>query len=146
MHQWLAYAETSNAPATTLPLLLIWLGVMIGAALLAIVPIALARRRSHRRPDVVIAIALMWALLAAGFTGYAAMTQYLWSYEKQTRLMSGYYTVQQANADAPPYPWLVWSGLAAAYAAIVVWSYAGGTRPQPPVEEQGTRQQRRRAA
>ena len=95
--------------------------ILAACALLAAIVIGVARSRGHRQADSIMVAAVFWAVIAAGSAMYTAASRYNWSREYTTRIESGYYDPRDTS-DKPKLPWLAWSGLGAAYIAMLGWS------------------------
>jgi hypothetical protein len=117
----LAYADAGDPNATSLPFVLIGLGIFAAIALLAFALIFIVRVRGHRKTELITVAAVFWALIAAGSLLYGGETQMDWSKQYAMRLETGYLDPQDTS-DAPQLPWGIWSGLGVAYGALLFWS------------------------
>jgi hypothetical protein len=115
----LASAEAADPSASQLVVILISLGAMAGAGLLTLLPMALARRRRHPRPESIVAAAVLWGLLAAGSVLYITIARMQWSKEWLLLVKTGYYDPQDRSGE-PALPWLLWALLAIAYAVLLI--------------------------
>jgi flagellar basal body-associated protein FliL len=127
----LATAEAADTSNSGILIVLLSVGVTILAAGFALVPMLLARAGRHPQAEVIAAVAILWALLAAGSVVTTSMAQMKWDKERLMRIESGYYDPQD-NTDAPAKPWGAWAGLGAGYAVLLVWSVA---MKRPPIAE-----------
>ena len=125
MRQMLAVADSGPAPDAALKLTGLCGGIVILAVLFAIMPLAVARRRGLRQWELFVTAALFWILLTAGSGIYTALQQWRWGNEQNERFETGYYTTDQANADAPTLPWMAWAILLAIYGALIFWAATG---------------------
>jgi hypothetical protein len=123
--------DTSNAGSL---LVLLTLGILVAAAALAVLPIVLARSRQHRHAEIIAALAVLWGFLAAGSIVITSMDEAKWSKERLVRVQSGYYDPND-NGSAPAKPVGAWSGLAALYVVLILWSCA--SRCAAPTVTQG---------
>jgi hypothetical protein len=130
MLQCLAYAEPPDTSDSNLQLVIVSVVVITAAAVLAFVPVFLAWSRRQRRIDVIVALAVVWGLLAAVSVIHATTAQMKWSKEKNLRIQTGYVDPKD-DTDAPPLPWLQWFVLGAGYAGVVVKSFAKPKVEQP---------------
>jgi hypothetical protein len=123
-----AYAEPPDPANTSLTLILALAAIVAAAGAMAFVPILSSWRRRHCHTDGVLAIAILWGLLAAGSGIYAAVSQMNWSKEQTVRIETGYYDPRDAS-DAPALPWRTWVAIAIAYGGLVGWAEVGGRSP-----------------
>lgn len=136
MGLFLARAEGPDASDSNLLLVLICAGLIVGAAVLALVPAFIARRRGHGRSETIMAAAVLWGLLSAGTLVHASIVQMQWSKEQQLRVQSGYLDPQDTS-DAPAKPWRTWTALVTVYCVLMIWAFAprsstGSAPPQMP--------------
>jgi hypothetical protein len=124
----LASAQNIDASVSTLTLVLISMGIVLAAAIAAIVPLVIAASRGHRRPESLVAVTILWACLTAASLIYMTMTQMKWASERDLRIKTGYYDPQQATSDAPPLPAGQWTALGIGYTALVGWAFARRAR------------------
>lgn len=130
MLMFLATSRQTDLSEGNLRLVMIWCGIMIAAAGLALLPLVIARIRRHRHVETLLAGAIVWGLLAAVSVGRAVGAQISWAKEYQLRVETGYYDPRDLG-DAPQLPWLSWGLLALAYLVLLTWASAGGsTRDQ----------------
>jgi hypothetical protein len=130
MLMFLATSHQTDLSEGNLRLVLIWCGIMIAAAGLALVPLVIARVRRHRHVETLLACTIVWGLLAAFSVGHAVGAQISWAKEYQLRVETGYYDPRDLG-DAPLLPWLGWGLLALAYLVLLMWASAGrSTRDQ----------------
>jgi hypothetical protein len=123
----LAYAELPESSNVGLVLILAFAGIVGAAVVLAAIPVLINRRRRRRgRGDALLAIAILWAVLAAG-SGICAVVQHEnWSREWTMRIESGYYDPRDTDRDAPRLPWAAWAALACGFGALLAWSSVAG--------------------
>ncbi len=132
----LAFAESGDPNATNLPIVLGGLFILAVIALLAFLLIFVSRSRGHRRAELITVATIFWALIAAGSLLYAGEAQMDWSKQYALRLETGYLDPQDTS-DAPRMPWGMWSGLGAAYVAMLVWSLSQKrAEVKPPENDQ----------
>jgi hypothetical protein len=114
----LAYAETPDSGSVNLVSILIALFVLAAVAVLAFIVIRLARTKQPQRTEIIMTLAIFWAVFTAGSLMYTQMTQMKWSKEYTVRLESGYLDPHDI-ADAPKLPLKTWTGLGVAYVALL---------------------------
>jgi heme/copper-type cytochrome/quinol oxidase subunit 1 len=117
----LAYAESGDPNAMNLPMILGGAAIVVVIAVMTFILLAVARSREHRQREFIFVVAIFWALISIGSLFYAGDTQINWSNEQTLRLQTGYGNPQDTTG-APALPWAIWTGLAAAYAAMLIWS------------------------
>ena len=127
----LASAEKTYLSGSELVIVVIALGVIVAAAVVALVPIGIALHRYHPQANGIVAVALLWGVLAAGSVIRTVDAQLTWSKEWLTLVNTGYYDPHDASG-APIWPWLLWIVLAAAYGVLMV--YALVAKPAPPAD------------
>jgi len=128
MLQLLSYAEGSDPTDSSLTLVVISLGIIGVVGLLVAVPATLARRRSHRNREGIVAALVLWAVLSAGSAIYAANAQISYSKEYNKRIMSGYFDPRDTS-DAPKLPWVLWIVLGTSYGGLLIWIFSGSAAP-----------------
>jgi hypothetical protein len=128
----LATAQADNGSSSRLTLVLISLAIAAAAAIAAMVPLALAASRGHRRGEALLGFTVLWAFCAAGSVIYATMVQTKWSAERDLRISSGYYDPREADADAPALPIGQWAVLGVAYVGLLAWAARRPARSPPP--------------
>jgi hypothetical protein len=94
------------------------IGVVCG---LALVPLAVAQRRSHKRAINMRIAIIVWAALTCGTLIYVTNAHLQWSKEYLTLIESGYWDPQDTS-PAPRQPWGLWILLAVGYGGLLVWS------------------------
>ncbi|MDB5357030.1 MAG: hypothetical protein JWN24_3483 [Phycisphaerales bacterium] len=119
----LARAEGPDLSDSSLVLVLTCAGLVLGSAVLSLLPVFIARGRGHRQLETITAVAVLWGLLTAGTLVHASIVQMQWSKEQLLRIQSGYLDPQDTS-DAPAKPWRTWTALAAAYCALIAWAFA----------------------
>ena len=124
-----AYSEPASSSNANLEIVLIGLGVIVVAAVLAFIPVAICWARRHRGTEIVTAIAVVWALVAAASVVLLISAQMKWSREQTMRIESGYFDPRD-QSDAPAVPIKTWSALGIVYAGLVGWSLRSGPVPQ----------------
>lgn len=128
----LATAQADNGSGSRLTLVLIWLAIVAASGIAAMIPLALAASRGHRRGEALLGFTVLWAFLAAGSAIYATMVQNKWSAERDLRISSGYYDPRDAETDAPPLPVAQWTVLAVAYVGLLGWAARRPAAVPPP--------------
>ena len=123
----LAYAEGGDPSQSNLLLVLIGIGVIIVVCALAFVPVGVAWSRRHKRSDVVMAMAVLWGMVAVGSVISTVAGEMQWSREQVLRMKTGY-SDPQDNTGVPTRPWGLWAGLGAAYGGLLVGSRVGVKR------------------
>jgi hypothetical protein len=86
--------------------------------------VLVAKARRHRQGETILALAIVWAVLAAGSVGYVVNARINWAKEYTLRVKTGYFDPQDV-ADAPQWPWVKWGLLAGGYEGLLAWSCAG---------------------
>jgi MFS superfamily sulfate permease-like transporter len=126
---WLvAVAEKTDLSGSQWAVMLIGLLVIGVTAVLALIPIGLARYRRHRRADGITTATLVWGVATAASIIYFWLAKLTWVKEFRQEIMSG--NIDPKNAVAPPaWPWAAWSILAATYIALTVFALS---QPKPP--------------
>jgi hypothetical protein len=124
----LAYADASDPSQSNLLLVLLGIGVIVVVCALAFAPLGIAWSRRHKRSDVVVALAVLWALVAIGSIVSTMSAEMQWSAEQVLRMKTGYFDPQD-RTGAPTRPWRLWAGLGIAYGGLLAGSLAGGQRP-----------------
>lgn len=115
-----AYAQPVDLSEAGWIIVVVWAGVIIGACLLAFLPVLIAWSRRIGRHDGIVVCALLWAFLAIGITGYAINQQDNWKKEETLRIKTGLYDAR-GDTGAPALPWRAWAGLTVAYFSLLVW-------------------------
>lgn len=115
----LANAPAGISPDSNVELVLISAGVFAGVAVLASIPLVMARRHRHR--EIIMAVLIVWGLLSAGSISYCVMQQMNWSAERERRIESGYYDPRDVS-DQPRPPILFWIVLGVVYFTTVGWA------------------------
>ncbi|MFI5378550.1 MAG: hypothetical protein ACHRHE_04580 [Tepidisphaerales bacterium] len=123
----LAYADANDPSQSNLVLVLLGIGVILVASVLAVVPVVVAWSRRHKRSDVVVPLAVLWGLVVAGSVISTLAAEMQWSREQVLRMKTGYYDSED-RTGAPTRPWGLWAGLGAAYGGLLAGSMAGGNR------------------
>jgi hypothetical protein len=95
--------------------------VLVGAAILAVFPIAMANRRRNPQGELILAGSLFWGGGAAWSTLSWVLSTWKWSREKSTLMLEGYYKTAIAD-PAPRVPWPWWLALAALYVLLLALS------------------------
>jgi hypothetical protein len=136
----LAKAEGPDPSDSSLMLVLICAGLVLGSAVLSLLPVFIARGRGHRQLETVTAVAVLWGLLTAGTLIHTTIVQMQWSKEQLLRIQSGYMDPQDTT-DAPK-PWRTWTALATIYCVLIIWAFvpqsSAGSAPsqEPPRDGQ----------
>jgi hypothetical protein len=125
----LAYAESGDPNAMNLVIVLGGVCIVAATAILAFALILTARARGHRHAEFIMVATVFWALITAGSLIYAGNAQLNWSKEYTLRLETGYLDPRDTG-DAPRLPWGIWTGLGAAYGAMMTWALCQ-KRPGP---------------
>jgi hypothetical protein len=119
MLQPLASANSNSLPDTNI-LILLYCAIVGGAALLAIIPIAISRSRRLASAEPIMAAAIIWAIVSALSLTLTVLAEFKWSREKMILLSTG--IGSDVENDAPQRPWNFWAILAGAYCIILLWS------------------------
>jgi hypothetical protein len=115
----IAYADNVDFSNANFVVILSCAAAAIGISFMSGFLIFLSRRINHRHADAILTCAIFWSLISLGSVIYAAVTQIKWAQEHQLELQSGY--GNPANVG-PAWPWMLWAGLAVAYAALLAWT------------------------
>jgi hypothetical protein len=126
----LASANSNSLPDTNI-LILLYCGIVAGAGLLAIIPIAISRSRMLRSAEAIMTGAILWGIITAISLTVTALAEFQWSKERLIRLNSGYIGSDVDN-DAPQRPWNFWAILAGIYCIIFLWSLISRSRQVEP--------------
>jgi hypothetical protein len=116
-----AYAQRRDDPLESVVLVLcgaLLIGVML---VLAVIPSAIVRGRRARHPQNILAIGVVWGVVAAASVAYPAIRRANWNKEHNLQIQTGYYDPQDVH-DRPNWPWKTWGGVAVAYGALLGWS------------------------
>lgn len=130
----LASAEVTDLSGSGWWIVLIDLGVIAAVAVLALVPMVVARTRFHPRTEGIIAGAFLWGLVTAGSMTYTAITQYQWLRERSLLIKTGYYEPQN-DPGAPAWPWGLWVMGLVGYGVLVGYSLSSKKSAGPPPEK-----------
>jgi hypothetical protein len=114
----LASAEQTDLSGSGWFVILMGLAVLAAAAALTVIPIAAARGRLHPRAEAITVAAIFWGFLAAASAIRFGLAKLQWSKDFTLMVKTGYYDPANTSA-APPWPWLQWGLLAAAYCVLV---------------------------
>ncbi|MGD0770616.1 MAG: hypothetical protein ABSB42_20715 [Tepidisphaeraceae bacterium] len=117
----LAYAESGEANAMNLEIILGGVCIVAATSILAFALIFTARARGHRYAEFIMVATIFWALITAGSLMYAGEAQLNWSKEYTLRLETGYLDPHDTS-DAPQLPWAIWTGLGVAYVTMMAWA------------------------
>jgi hypothetical protein len=120
----LAKAESVDPTLDNLTTVIVLGGIALAASVLALVVIVVARWRSHRQADAIVAISVLWAVLATISAGSTTLAQMKYQHEHQVEFMSGYLDADDTSG-APRPPVLTWSALAAGYTGLLGWAALG---------------------
>jgi hypothetical protein len=121
MWSTIASAASGDSNATSLPIILAGLFILALIAAMAFAIILISRAKRHRHTESITVAIVFWSLIAAGSLLYAGERQIDWSKQYNMELQTGYLDPQNTE-DAPKLPWVLWSGLGAAYIALLAWS------------------------
>ncbi len=120
----LASAALNYSSDFNLQLMLISLGVIAVSAVIGFVPIVLARRRSHRRAELIIASVILWTSITAASICWFVVRQHEYTASVQQSIMEGYYDPQD-QSDKPRPPVALWTVAGACYGLLIFWSSRG---------------------
>jgi hypothetical protein len=121
---FLAYAESVDSTVSNLMTILICLGIVLVVAVVAMVPVLVARSRGHRKSDTLVAMAVLWGVLTAVSATSTALAQMKYSHEQLLLIQSGYFDPADVTG-APKLPWVMWACLGGGYGILLVWAIAG---------------------
>ena len=127
----LAKANAGDAPGSDLALTMTWLLAIAGVAVAAFVPFRLASPRGQRRGEMLTALIVVWAVIAAGSAIKTSLSRAKWAQDYELRLQSGFYDPADPSNTPPAWPWGTWARLAAGYGVIVLMAARGGGRMRP---------------
>jgi hypothetical protein len=122
MFLWLAYAERSDLSGPGWQIVLLILGAIAVTAVLALVPIAVARARSNPWAEQIIGACILWALATAGTATYLIFLQFQTTKEDSLLLKTGYYDPRSAPPP-PAWPWALGTVFTLVYAAVFVLAW-----------------------
>lgn len=130
------YANAYHAQDSSTTAVAIWILSALAAGALALLPIAIARRRRARQRRPLRTAALFWSVAATVVSIYAGTAQLNWSGERALRMQSGYYDPSQDDPDAPRFPWLASGVIVCGYCALLGWALfsAGEPARQEPID------------
>src|ERR1700722_3177775 len=124
----IAYADAPDDPNSAVLIVLVSAGLLVLSAGMAFVPVCLAWARRHRHSDVIVPLAILWALIAVISFIFTFVSQYHWSKNRMVLIESGYYDPQDVSG-APSFPWVLWIGLGVVYVGLILWSLMRGEPP-----------------
>jgi hypothetical protein len=113
-----ANAQPQDFSASGLMTILICAALMLGVLGLALVPLAIARRRNLPTQNLLVGI-IVWALIACGSLISAALNQMQFEKDYMSDLQSGYLNPSDMSG-APTWPWILWIALAVVYAGMLI--------------------------
>jgi glucan phosphoethanolaminetransferase (alkaline phosphatase superfamily) len=116
----LAYAESVDPTNSNLSTVLTCAVVVLVMGVVALVPVMMAWSRRHRRSDAIMAVAILWGLLASVIVASAVLAKMKFSHEHLLLIQSGYYDPNDVT-DVPKLPWLALSGLTVGYVLLLIW-------------------------
>jgi hypothetical protein len=121
-----------NDTSDTLPLLLIACAILAACALLAFIPIRIARNRRHRFADPLTAAFIVWAIVTAASIILAVNQHFEFAAEQRRMMTSGFLDIA-VRTPPPTWPWPLWLALAVLYALLLLLaSRAKSPEPPPP--------------
>jgi hypothetical protein len=118
---YLARADGSDPTLSNLLLILFGLLVVGIAAILAYIPVRVARGRYHRHAEVITTLMIFWSVTTAGIAIKTFLDQQKWSAERQSQILSGYFD-PAGEAGRPPWPVKTAIALAASYLGVLGWA------------------------
>jgi hypothetical protein len=121
-----------NDTSGNLPVVMIGCGAFLVCAVLAFIPIRIARNRSHFYADAITGVAILWALAAAGSIVFVAYKEFEFAAEQNRMMASGFLDLA-VRQQPPTWPWPLWIILAVAY-GLVLFFATRGKSPEPPAE------------
>ena len=130
---FLASAEQTDLSGSGWFVILIGVFVIVAVAAMTVIPIAVARRRLHRRAEAVTVTAVFWGLLAAASIIHFWLAELRWSQEYLLLIKTGYYDPGDASG-APHWPWVLWGVLAVAYGVLFGLAISRKRPLSPPPE------------
>jgi hypothetical protein len=133
----LASAEQTDLSGSGWFVILIGAVVIVAVAAMTVIPIALSRKRRHRRADAITVGAVFWGLLAAASIIHFWLARMQWSKEYLLRVKTGYYDPADTSG-APPWPWQLWGILAVVYGVLIAAAILS-KRQSTPLRKQGQR-------
>jgi hypothetical protein len=117
----LSVAENTRGSDTSLLVPLICIGSIALIAVLAFIPLLVGSLRRHKNGEALLAMTVLWAIVAIGIVVNTIIEQNRWSSERQIRVNSGYYDPND-NSQAPLWPVKSGGGLGVGYVALLIWA------------------------
>jgi hypothetical protein len=123
----LARADATDPTLSNLILILFALLIVGVVALLAFLPLRIARARAHRHIELITTLMIFWSVATAGIVIKAFMDQQKWSAEHQAQVLSGYFDPSDQSA-APQWPVKPFIVFGVAYCGLAAWTL--GAKPR----------------
>lgn len=131
----LAYAQASGDSSSTLTVIVMAFAIVLGACLLAFIPIFTALSRKHQQSHPIAVISMFWGVAIAVITIWCMLQRLDWSKELTMRMQSGYYDPHDVS-DAPTFPWIILMIAASAWVALLAWAMVGARLPMEQASSQ----------
>ena len=132
----LAYAQSAG-DSNSLTVIVLAFAIVLGACVLAFIPIFTALSRKNRQSHSVAVMSLFWGVAVAVITIWCMLQRLDWSKELTMRMQSGYYDPRDLS-DAPAFPWIILLIGAGAWIVLLTWAFLGASLPPeqaPPQNE-----------
>jgi hypothetical protein len=130
----LLFLAKANLEDTTgnLPVVMIGCGAFLVCAILAFIPVRIARNRSHRYAEALTAAAVLWAFVTAGSIVFVAYKEFEFAAEQNWMMASGFLDIAVRSAR-PVWPWPAWGILIVIY-GMLLFAASRGRIPDQPAE------------
>lgn len=119
----LARGDNGDQSLPNLILILFCLAVVGVVALLAFVPVRIARGRGHRQIEIITTLLIFWSIATTGLTIKTYLEQQKWSAGHQAEILSGYFDPKD-ESSRPAWPVKTAIGLAVVYCGLAGWAIA----------------------
>jgi hypothetical protein len=119
----LARADNADPSLSNLILILFCLLTVGVVALLAYVPIRVARGRSHRQVEIITTLMIFWSVANVGLVIKTFLDQQKWFADHQSQILSGYFDPGD-ESSRPGWPVKTAVGLGVAYCGLLGWAVA----------------------
>ena len=117
----LARGDNADPSLSNLILVLFCLFTAGVVALLAFVPVRVARERNHRQIEIITTLMIFWSVATAGLAIKTFLDQQKWSAEHQSQMLSGYFDPKD-ESSRPPWPVKTAIALGVAYCGLAGWA------------------------
>ena len=124
----LAYAQSAGDSNSTLTVIVMAFAIVLGACLLAFIPIFAALSRRNHQSHSIAVMSIFWGVAVAVITIWCMLQRLDWSKELTIRMQSGYYDPRDLS-DAPACPWILLMIAAGVWIVLLAWAFLGAPLP-----------------